>query len=216
MTVFKVLTYPHVLLKKKSTPVEKFTPGLKKFVDGMIATMNAFEGIGLAAPQVGICKRILIMDISHYDNSDSPTAKDWKSTTIFKRSGKEEPLKFPMALVNPEIISETEAIIFPFDGCLSFPGGSGYDSRRFKKITLRAQDVEGTPVEVQTDGILSICLQHEIDHLEGILFIDRLVEGSVKDDVLSVMAEYEDSTEYRKKLKKLKPIDARSEPLDFV
>jgi peptide deformylase len=216
MTVLKVLTYPHVLLKKKAAPVDKFTPGLKEFVGKMISTMNAFEGLGLAAPQVGISKRILIADISMYAAADNPDAYAWASTVVFKRAGKEEAACFPMTLINPELMSASEEIEFPFDGCLSFPGGSGYSSRRFRKIHVIAKDVEGVEIEVETDGILAICLQHEIDHLDGILFVDRLLDPSEKDDVLSVVADHESSSEHRKRLKRLKPQDARNSSWDFV
>ncbi len=216
MSTLKVLTYPHVLLKKKATPIEKFTPDLKTFSEKMFATMAASEGIGLAAPQVGISKRLIVVDVSGYAESDNDDAKAWIGTTRFTLNGTETPIPYPLALINPEISHSEEEIIFPFDGCLSLPGGSGYRTRRFRKIVLSACTVDGQNVTIETDGILSICLQHEMDHLEGILFVDRLIDGQDRENVLSEVTEYEQSSEFRKKLKKLKPVDARSIPLEFI
>jgi peptide deformylase len=216
MSTLKVLTYPHVLLKKKAIPVDKFTADLKNFADKMIATMNAQEGIGLAAPQVGISRQLIVADVSPYLNSDEENAKAWVGSTHFVVGGQETPIEYPLVLVNPVIVHSESPMEFPFDGCLSLPGGSGYRTHRFAKVKVEAKNLSGASVVVETDGILSICLQHEIDHLNGILFVDRLIEADERDAVVAEVSRYEQSSEYRKKLKKLRPVDARSLGLDFV
>jgi peptide deformylase len=216
MTVLKVLTYPHVLLKKKALPIEKFSPDLKNFSEKMIATMEAQEGIGLAAPQVGISRQLIVVDAGIYQKSDDENARAWLGAPRFLREGVETPLQYPLVLVNPRIVHAEKEIEFPFDGCLSLPGASGYRTRRFAKVKVEAQSLDGAPIVVETDGILSICLQHEMDHLDGVLFIDRLIDAGERDAVVSEMTDFEQSSEYRKKLKKLKPVDARCLSLDFV
>jgi len=214
MPVYKILHYPHVLLRKQSTPVEKFTPDLKAFAAGMVETMNAFEGIGLAAPQVGILKRMIVVDVSPY--LENPQLKDWHGTYSFSVEGQTRELASPLILVNPEIASQSEEIDFPFDGCLSFPGVDRGQTTRWKTIVLEAKDPEGRLIRIETDGILSICLQHEMDHLNGVLFIDR-VQGQVSEnEVLADIDDHESDASTRRKMKKLKCIDARAEKFDFL
>lgn len=214
MPVFKVLHYPHVLLRKPSTPVEKFTPGLKQFADAMVETMNAYEGIGLAAPQVGILKRIMVVDVRPY--LENPTLKEWHGTYTYSLNGKPTELPSPMILVNPEITSKEQEITFPYDGCLSFPGVDRGQTTRWKKIVLEAKDVSGNAIRIEGDGILSICLQHEMDHLEGVLFIDR-VQGNVNEnEVVADIEDHENDTSTRRRMKKMKLLDARAQKLDFV
>ncbi|MEN9825848.1 MAG: peptide deformylase, partial [Pseudomonadota bacterium] len=214
MPVYKILHYPHVLLRKPSTPVERFTPGLRAFADGMVETMNAFEGIGLAAPQVGVLKRLIIVDVRPYlENSQ---LKDWHGNYTYSLDGKPTELPSPMILVNPEIVKKETEINFPFDGCLSFPGVERGATKRWKDIVLEAKDTSGKNIRIECDGIMSICLQHEMDHLEGVLFIDR-VQGQVNEnDVVADIEDHESEAGVRRKMKKLKLVDARSEKLDFL
>lgn len=214
MAVYKVLHYPHVLLRKRSTPVEAFTPGLKQFATDMIKTMNAHEGIGLAAPQVGILKRVIVVDVRPYLENDS--LKDWHGHYEFSVNGGKCELPSPLVLVNPELTKTDEEITFPFDGCLSLPGLDRGQTTRWKKIVLEAKGVEGESIRIECDGILSICLQHEMDHLEGVLFIDR-VQGKVDpDEVAAEIDDFENDPSTRRRMKKLKLVDARSMKLDFV
>lgn len=215
MAVYKILKYPHVLLRKKSTPVEKFTSDLKVFADGMISTMNAFEGIGLAAPQVGILKRVIVMDITPY--LENPDVADWHGKIAVKVNDKSVPLKFPLTLVNPEIVQREGETDFPFDGCLSFPGVDRGQTKRAKFVKLEALDAEQNKITIECDGIMSICIQHEIDHLEGVLFIDRLRETAPSEKVIvEEIKEYESESSYKKALKKLNPVDARDSNFQFV
>jgi len=149
MALLKILHYPEPLLKQKSQPVTEFDAELRQLAEDMAETMYDAPGVGLAAPQVGMLKRLIIMDCS---------------------TG-EEPADL-IAAVNPEIIaSEGESL--EEEGCLSVPGFWA-SVKRAEKVTMRYQDVEGTVHQRTAEGLLGICMQHEIDHLEGILFVDRL------------------------------------------
>jgi len=203
-----------MLLRKRSTPVEAFTPGLKQFTADMIETMNAYEGIGLAAPQVGILKRVIVVDVRPY--LENETLKEWHGQYEYSVDGSKRELPSPLVLVNPEISKKEEEITFPFDGCLSLPGLDRGQTTRWKNIVLEAQGVEGESIRIECDGILSICLQHELDHLEGVLFIDR-VQGKVDpNEVAADIDDFENDPGTRRRMKKLKPVDARSMKLDFV
>lgn len=214
MAVYKILRYPHVLLRKKSSPVEKFTTDLKTFVSSMIETMRAFNGIGLAAPQVGIPKRILIVDVEPYFSDES--LKDWHGTVKITTDGQESALAFPMILVNPVIARHEGEVNFPYDGCLSFPGVDAGVTSRHRFIELHAKDAEERDIKIECDGIMSICLQHEIDHLEGVLYVDRVQDKRTEKEVVSQIADFDQDAKERKRLKKLKAIDARVEKFTFL
>lgn len=214
MSVYKILKYPHVLLRKKSTPIEKFTPDLKEFTEGLVKTMNAFEGIGLAAAQVGILKRVFVLDIEAY--LSNPDVKEWHGSYTLKVDGKETPMTFPFSFINPEIVKSEGEVSFPYDGCLSFPGVDRGDSTRLKFIEVHSKTLEGKDVILQCDGIMSICIQHELDHLNGILFIDRLQNKVNEKEIVADIHDFEDSSEYRKALKKIAPTDARATKFGFL
>ncbi len=150
MTIRKILTEPNKILREKSIKVEKVDTDLQKLMDDMLETMYAAPGIGLAAIQVGIPKRVIVMDIS----------------------GKDEP-KNPMYFVNPEIIDKSNNNSTYEEGCLSVPGQFA-EIDRPDKCHLRYLDYFGNQKEIKAEGMLATCIQHEIDHLEGILFIDYL------------------------------------------
>lgn len=149
MALRKILHYPDPLLKQKSQPVTEFNDELKRLADDMVETMYDAPGVGLAAPQVGELKRLIILDCS----------------------AKDEPADLIVA-VNPEIVAAGGESLEE-EGCLSVPGyWAGV--KRFAQATMRYQDVAGQFHERQAEGLLAVGMQHEIDHLEGILFIDRL------------------------------------------
>ncbi|OEU74442.1 MAG: peptide deformylase [Desulfuromonadales bacterium C00003093] len=149
MALRKILHYPEPLLKKKSAPVTEFNDELRQLAADLAETMYDAPGVGLAAPQVGVLKRLVVIDCS----------------------GSEEPNDLLVA-VNPEIV-DTEGDSLKEEGCLSVPGFWA-NVKRAEKATMRYQDVEGNTHERTADGLLGICMQHETDHLEGILFVDRL------------------------------------------
>ncbi len=152
MTKLKLYTYPHPVLKKKAEPVEAVDDDIRQLLDDMLETMYADAGVGLAAPQVGVSKRILVID---YEQPE--------------KGGPGRPRYF----VNPEIIWVSDERIVGSEGCLSVPGQHA-DVERYAAVKVRYLDYDGCPKEIMADDFLAIVLQHEIDHLDGILYIDRI------------------------------------------
>ena len=150
MALKKILTEPNKTLRQKSSPVEKVDGELQRLMDDMLETMYAAPGIGLAAIQIGVPKRIIVLDIA----------------------SKDEP-KNPMFFINPEIIEKSETNSTYEEGCLLVPGQFA-EIDRPNKCHIRYLDYYGQPKELKTEGMLATCIQHEMDHLEGILFIDYL------------------------------------------
>jgi peptide deformylase len=165
MAVMEVLKYPHPLLKKRSKEVEKIDGEVKRLIQDMTETMYQANGIGLAACQVGVPRRVIVLDVSPMD-----------------------PQQSFFAMINPEIISEEGEIDFE-EGCLSVPDCLEKVKRK-EKVCVKGISPEGKEIEVTGEGILAITLQHEIDHINGILILDRL--SRLKREV------------YRNKLKKEK------------
>jgi len=149
MALREILHYPEPLLKQKSLPVTDFNDDLKQLATDMVETMYDAPGVGLAAPQVGVLQRLIILDCSAKDEPDDL-----------------------LIAVNPEIIAG-EGDSLEEEGCLSVPGYWA-NVKRHATATLRYQDTGGNFCEREADGLLAIGMQHEIDHLEGILFVDRL------------------------------------------
>jgi peptide deformylase len=147
MAILSILEYPDPRLRKKAHPVERVDESIRTLLDDMLETMYSAPGIGLAATQVNQQKRVIVIDISDEKNS-------------------------PLRLVNPEIVwaSGTEEMD---EGCLSVPGVFEKISRA-EKVRVKALGYDGVGFELETDGLLAVCIQHEIDHLEGKLFVDYL------------------------------------------
>ena len=149
MAILEIRKYPDDVLKKKALPVEKVDKTLQQLIDNMIETMYAAPGIGLAAPQVGVSKRLLVIDIS----------------------SKEE--KIPLVvLINPEI-TEADGLVDSEEGCLSLPDYTTV-VKRADRVIVKGLDREGNPVEMECTELLARAIQHEIDHLDGVLLIDRI------------------------------------------
>jgi peptide deformylase len=175
MALLQILEFPDPRLRNRAQPVAQVDASLRTLIDDMFETMYAAPGIGLAATQVNVAKRVLVLDLSERRNE-------------------------PLALINPEIlqragVEETE------EGCLSVPGY--FDKvTRAEQIRVRALDRDGKQIEFDADGLLAVCIQHEIDHLDGKLFVDYLSELK--------------RTRIRKKLEKERkdrgPSSARSAP----
>ena len=154
----KILTEPDPILRKKCEPLEKVDAETKKLMDDMLETMYAAPGIGLAAVQVGILKRLVVIDIS-----------------------KAEEKKKPIFLINPQIIRQSKKTSVYEEGCLSLPGQFA-EIERPAECTLKYIDYNGKEKELKADGLLATCVQHEVDHLNGILFIDYL--SKLKKDMI--------------------------------
>ncbi|GAB6059852.1 peptide deformylase [Desulfonatronum parangueonense] len=144
-----ILTYPNPILAQTAKEIETVTPEICQLAEDMLETMYSKEGLGLAAPQVGESCRLVVIDISGPDK-------------------REEPLVF----LNPRIVS-SEGQVDSSEGCLSV---LNYRTKvqRAERVRLQALNLEGQSVEMEMDGMLAICLQHELDHLNGVLFIDRI------------------------------------------
>jgi peptide deformylase len=150
MAKLTILEYPDPRLRTKATPVERVDDELRRLIDDMLETMYAAPGIGLAATQVDFHQRLVVVDVS-------------------------EDKSRPLVLINPEIIERSGSLEVE-EGCLSVPGVFDTPTARSEKIRVRALDRAGRPFELDADGLLAICIQHELDHLEGKLFVDYLSE----------------------------------------
>lgn len=145
----RILHYPDAVLAKQCEPIELFDEELKQLAQDMAETMYGDNGIGLAAPQVGVSKRLIVLDI---------TGAEYKADLRM--------------LVNPKVtkrVGECDSE----EGCLSVPNMRTL-VKRSEEVVVEAQDLEGKPVRIEADGLLAICLQHEIDHLDGVLILDRI------------------------------------------
>jgi len=157
MAILKILTYPDPRLAKKSEPVKKFGPELERICADMLETMYQAPGIGLAAPQVDIHKCIVVIDIDYDSTEDEPPEFTNQNPRIF---------------INAKITKKDGEILFK-EGCLSIPG-EYEEVLRAEKITVEYQDVKGVAHVLDAEGLLAVAIQHELDHLDGRLFIDRL------------------------------------------
>ncbi len=185
MSILKVLRFPNPKLRNKANPVLPFTDIEKNIVSNMFETMYLANGVGLAAVQVGIPLRIVVTDCSKKDEKPSP-----------------------IAFVNPEIIKKSEEVTISEEGCLSVPEIYA-DVERSDFVTIKALDENGKAFEMECEGLLAICIQHEIDHLDGKLFIDylspakrNLIRGKMKKYEKRLIKEAkEDAKEEAKKTK---------------
>ena len=148
MALLTILTYPDARLNKVARPVATVDERIRQLVSDMLETMYAAEGVGLAATQVDVHERVIVMDTS-------------------------ETRDRPMVLINPEIVARSERLAEGEEGCLSVP--ATYDKVvRHAQVTLRALDREGQPYELEAEGLTAVCIQHEMDHLVGRVFVEYL------------------------------------------
>jgi len=170
MAIREILEVPDPRLKQVSVPVTAFDEELNTLVADMFETMYDAPGIGLAAIQVGVPLRVLVIDLQ----PDDPDAEPEVCTAHGGHSHTHQPVKRePRVFINPEILDPSEEHMVYSEGCLSVPEIYA-DVERPARIRARWQDLDGKPHEEEIDGLLATCLQHEMDHLEGILFIDHL------------------------------------------
>jgi peptide deformylase len=151
MAILPVLQFPDPRLKRKSVAIEQVTDEIRELAASMLETMYDEPGIGLAAPQVGEAIRLIVVDT------------EWTE---------EDAERAPLVLINPEIVERDGSITWT-EGCLSVPDFQA-DVERALRVKLRALDLDGKPVEIDAEELQAVCFQHEIDHLDGILFIDRI------------------------------------------
>ena len=149
MAVLDIIEAPDRRLTTRSAPVERIDADFLRLLEDMLETMYAAPGIGLAAPQIGVPRRAFVVDVGH------------------------EGERAPMFVINPAIVGHSETTNVAEEGCLSLPKQFG-DVSRFDQVRMRYLDREGRAQEIAAEGLLARCLQHEIDHLDGILFVDHL------------------------------------------
>ncbi len=170
MAIREIIEIPDPRLKQVSAPVTVFDEELRALVADMFETMYDAPGIGLAAIQVGVPQRVLVIDLQ----PDDPDAEPEVCTAHGDHHHTHQPTKRePHVFINPEILEPSEELQVYQEGCLSVPEIYA-DVERPKHIRARWQDLDGNVHEQAMDGLMAICLQHEMDHLEGILFIDHL------------------------------------------
>lgn len=180
MSMREIVLHPDPRLKKTCTPVEAFDTALATLADDMLETMYNAPGIGLAAPQIGVMSRVLVMDCAARDDAAGEDANIPRD---------------PRVLINPNVTWESEETSVYEEGCLSIPDHFG-DVVRPTAVRVAFQGLDGTPQEEEFDGLWATCVQHEIDHLNGKLFIDYL--STVKRSMIT------------SKMKKLKKERARA------
>lgn len=156
MTILNILTYPDPRLRIKSKPVTKFDAEFQTLVDNMLETMRDAPGVGLAAPQIGELLQLVV--IEYNDDEDNPDAK---------------PKRYILA--NPQFTWYSDEKVTDLEGCLSVPGLTG-TVERSDAVSLKAQNRFGKPIKLNVDGWLARIFQHEIDHLNGVLYIDKAIE----------------------------------------
>jgi peptide deformylase len=164
VAILSICKFPEEVLKQVAKPVKEFGESLVKLTDDMLETMYAAPGIGLAAPQIGQSIRVAVIDVRYRDETGQV---DVESMTELEKK-----IQFPLRLVNPVITKKEGKTTFE-EGCLSVPGFTE-TVQRVNYVELEAFTPLGEKIRIKTDGLLAICIQHEIDHLDGKLFIDRL------------------------------------------
>lgn len=152
MTILPILSFNDDVLRQEAQPVDEFTEDLRILVEDMIETMRAAPGVGLAAPQIGVSKRVIVVEFGSEEDESIPESL--------------------YVLVNPEIIQQSKNNVSGIEGCLSVPGYAG-EVERAEVVTVRAKDQFGKKVKIRAHGWLARIFQHEIDHINGILYTDR-------------------------------------------
>lgn len=159
MSIHKIVTLPDPVLRKQARKIKTFDAALQKLADDMLETLRAAPGVGLAAPQVGVSQRLILVEYPEEpDDPDDPQAPP-KPPKLF-------------VVVNPEILRHSTETVSGNEGCLSIPGYIG-EVERYQAVTVKGFTPRGKPLRVKAAGWLARIFQHEIDHLDGVLFIDR-------------------------------------------
>lgn len=152
MTIRTIYSFSEDILREEAQPVDVLDEDLQALVEDMIETMRAAPGVGLAAPQIGVSKRVIVVEFGNEDDESIPAQL--------------------YVLVNPEIVQKSKQDVVGIEGCLSVPGFAGEVSRA-RVVTVRGQDQYGKKVKIRAQGWLARIFQHEIDHINGVLYTDR-------------------------------------------
>ncbi len=163
--LLNIVTLPDPVLSAQAEPVTVFDEKLKEMVSDMFETLYAAPGVGLAAPQVGVSKQLVVIDLFP-GGIKSDEDKEWFEEQ--KAGG----YTGPLVLVNPQIVEKSGAISFE-EGCLSLPGVS-WEVKRAEHVLVKAQNVEGEPITIDATGFFAVCIQHELDHLKGLTLVNYM------------------------------------------
>lgn len=174
MTLRTIVTLPDPVLRRKARPVSKFDKDFQTLVDDMIETMRQAPGVGLAAPQVGASERLIVVEYAE------PPEEDEQEATFPARVDAPPEADHPRkvvkpklyVMVNPEIVKTSEETVVGVEGCLSIPGLVG-EVERFSTVQVKGQNRRGQPMKVKAEGWLARIFQHEVDHINGVVFPDR-------------------------------------------
>lgn len=174
MAIRRILIWPDPKLSKVSTKVESIDDDIRALAEDLLETMYAADGVGLAAPQVGVHKRMLVVDI-YGSEEDRPSGEE------------------PLIIINPEFVEQSGELTWE-EGCLSVPGETGKVTRS-SKVTMKYTDLDGNEQTLEAEGLKAVALQHECDHLEGKLFVDylgRLKRNLIKKRMQKLKADIEE------------------------
>ena len=160
MSIRQIVYIDDERLRQRAKKVKQFTPSLKKLAQDMLETMRAYDGVGLAGPQVGVMQRIFVAEIPVPNDDD---------TEPHPQSGRN------YILVNPEIVKSSETLVEGQEGCLSIPNWQGFVERP-EWVEVKAQSIDGRKIKLKVNGYLARIFSHEIDHLNGILFFDHITD----------------------------------------
>ncbi len=167
MALRKIITLPETVLRRKARAITTIDKNLQTLIDDMIETMREAPGVGLAAPQIGLSERIIVIEYFEREEDEE----------------KEDAPKRVWALLNPEIVKTSSETLIGVEGCLSIPGLVG-EVERYASVQVRGLNRHGKPVKIKAEGWLARIFQHEIDHLNGVLFTDRAIRvWKPQDDV---------------------------------
>ncbi len=181
MALREVLKYPDPALKVKAAVIDEVDDEVRELIKDLIETMYKEAGLGLAATQIGVARRVIVLDVPDKEvgaDAEIKSVSEIKAERAVEELANEDEAgqaghaRYLLKLVNPEIISGEGEVVFE-EGCLSLPGIVA-DVRRHERIQLKALDENGLPVVIKAAGLMAIALQHEIDHLDGVVFIDRV------------------------------------------
>jgi peptide deformylase len=190
--ILPVIKYGHPILRQKGARIETITPDVKQLIADMLETMYAARGIGLAAQQVGRALQLTVIDLRGVTDRPSTLELKGKPSTVEDF--------MPLVLMNPELKPLNDPVVGP-EGCLSFPEMYGEISRP-ESVEVKALTEKGRPIEFRCGGLLARCVQHETDHLNGILFIDRMdrkTKSELRDELDQLQAETKAALELARK-----------------
>lgn len=173
MSILNVIKYPNKILKERAEPIEEISEEIEILAHDMLETMYANRGIGLAGNQVGVLQRIIVIDLQENEDEEDEGYDSDIDNKPYLQNKEKSNQDYPMIFINPEIIWSSDELAERDEGCLSIPKISG-TIKRPEKVKVSYINLDGKKQIIEADGLLATCLQHEIDHLNGILFIDRM------------------------------------------